>query len=174
MLGKNKKKGNENANKVTKAMILQAQMSQMEKSKKKSKKNSKVVEAPVELEENINKLGFILTVMVSENWSCLDLGPAASNIDDAIDLLSSTNEKEDRHPEKRMKASFKKFEEDRYETVKQENPSLKARFISCVIIYDRTRINPARPIIEISSFPTHIFGRGEWKSKRAVPFLVPK
>ena len=60
MLGKNKKKGNENANKVTKAMILQAQMAQMEKSKKKSKKNSKVVEAPVELEENINKLGIIL------------------------------------------------------------------------------------------------------------------
>ena len=40
-------------------MILQAQMAQMEKSKKKSKKNSKVVEAPVELEENINKLGLI-------------------------------------------------------------------------------------------------------------------
>jgi len=40
-------------------MILQAQMAQMEKSKKKSKKNSKVVEqtddAP--LEENINNLG---------------------------------------------------------------------------------------------------------------------
>ena len=139
MLGKNKKKGNENANKVTKAMILQAQMAQMEKSKKKSKKNSKVVEAPVELEENINKLGFILTVMICENWSCLDLGPAASNIDDAIDLLSSTNEKEDRHPEKRMKASYKKFEEERYETVKQENPSLKARFILWLIwdiIYD--------------------------------------
>ena len=135
MLGKNKKKGNENANKVTKAMILQAQMAQMEKSKKKSKKNSKVVEAPVELEENINKLGFILTVMVCKNWSCLDLGPAASNIDDAIDLLSS-NEKEDRHPEKRMKASYKKFEEERYETVKQENPSLKARFILWDIIYD--------------------------------------
>ena len=63
MLGKNKKKGNENANKVTKAMILQAQMAQMEKSKKKSKKNSKVVEAPVELEENINKLGNILILI---------------------------------------------------------------------------------------------------------------
>ena len=63
MSGKNKKKGNENANKVTKAMILQAQMAQMEKSKKKSKKNSKVVEAPVELEENINKLGIILILI---------------------------------------------------------------------------------------------------------------
>ena len=39
-----KKKGNENANKVTKAMILQAQMAQMEKQKKKKKNNSKVVE----------------------------------------------------------------------------------------------------------------------------------
>ena len=58
-----------------------------------------------------------------------DLGPAASNIDDAIDLLSSSNDKEDRHPEKRMKASYKKFEEERYETVKRENPSLKEQFI---------------------------------------------
>ena len=66
MLGKNKKKGNENANKVTKAMILQAQMAQMEKSKKKSKKNSKVVEQPTELEENINKLGSFSFVLLSE------------------------------------------------------------------------------------------------------------
>ena len=58
-----------------------------------------------------------------------DLGPAASNIDDAIDLLSSSNDKEDRHPEKRMKASYKKFEEERYETIKRENPSLKEQFI---------------------------------------------
>jgi len=128
--GKNKKKGNENANKVTKAMILQAQMAQMEKSKKKSKKNSKVVEAPVELEENINKL---------------DLGPAASNIDDAIDLLSSTNEKEDRHPEKRMKASYKKFEEERYETVKQENPSLKRTQIK-EIIWKEWQKSPENPM----------------------------
>ena len=65
----------------------------------------------------------------------LDLGPAASNIDDAIDLLSSTNDKEDRHPEKRMKASYKKFEEERYETVKQENPSLKETFIHLISYY---------------------------------------
>merc|ERR1711892_547535 len=39
-----KKKGNENANKVTRAMILQAQMAQMEKGKKK--KNSKNVIVP--------------------------------------------------------------------------------------------------------------------------------
>ena len=67
--------------------------------------------------------------MASKNQSFSDLGPAASNIDDAIDLLSSSNDKEDRHPGKRMKASYKKFEEERYETVKQENPSLKERFI---------------------------------------------
>ena len=66
MLGKNKKKGNENANKVTKAMILQAQMAQMEKSKKKSKKNSKVVEQPTELEENINKLGFSFLTLIRQ------------------------------------------------------------------------------------------------------------
>ena len=56
------------------------------------------------------------------------MGPAASNIDDAIDLLSSTNEKEDRHPEKRMKASYKKFEEERYETVKQSSFQMSAQF----------------------------------------------
>merc|ERR1719300_517755 len=102
----------------------------MKKSKKKSKKNSKVVEAPVELEENINKL---------------DLGPTASNIDDAIDLLSSTNEKEDRHPEKRMKASYKKFEEERYETVKQENPSLKRTQIK-EIIWKEWQKSPENPM----------------------------
>jgi len=129
--GKNKKKGNENANKVTKAMILQAQMAQMEKSKKKSKKNSKVVEQSTgELEENINKL---------------DLGPVASNVDDAIDLLSSSNDKEDRHPEKRMKASYKKFEEERYETVKQENPSLKRTQIK-EIIWKEWQKSPENPM----------------------------
>merc|ERR1712062_420573 len=52
---KGKKKGNESANKVTKAMILQAQMAQIEKTKKKSKKNSKVEKAQdTPLEENIN------------------------------------------------------------------------------------------------------------------------
>ena len=58
--GKSKKKGNENASKVTKAMILQAQMAQMEKSKKKSKKNSKVVQEDATLEENLNNLGVFL------------------------------------------------------------------------------------------------------------------
>ena len=82
------------------------------------------------------------------------MGPAASNIDDAIDLLSSTNDKEDRHPEKRMKASYKKFEEERYETVKQENPSLKEIFIHLMSYYRLKHIG--RVPIEILPGKRHI------------------
>ena len=94
MLGKNKKKGNENANKVTKAMILQAQMAQMEKSKKKSKKNSKVVEAPTELEENINKLGFMSKLLVAyknKKWMVPSLEFTKSESDVKSDLVNSSN-----------------------------------------------------------------------------------
>ena len=76
------------------------------------------------------------------------MGPAASNIDDAIDLLSSTNDKEDRHPEKRMKASYKKFEEERYETVKQENPSLKETFIHLMSYYRLTPVGNIENLVD--------------------------
>merc|ERR1711892_1565169 len=110
-----KKKGNENANKVTRAMILQAQMAQMEKGKKKKSYKNVIVPEPepaVPIEENLNKL---------------DIHDGAQTVDEAIDMLtsSSSGSKQDRHPEKRLKATFAKFEEERYESVKSENPSLK-------------------------------------------------
>ena len=79
-----KKKGNENANKVTRAMILQAQMAQMEKQKKKKNKNSKVVEQSDEtpLEENINKLS---------------VEGSAQTVDEAIDVLSGSSSTADRY-----------------------------------------------------------------------------
>ena len=79
-----KKKGNESANKVTRAMILQAQMAQMEKQKKKKKSKSKVVEQNEDspLEENINKLS---------------IEGAAQTVDEAIDVLSGSSSTADRY-----------------------------------------------------------------------------
>merc|ERR1712106_508001 len=129
-----KKKGNENANKVTRAMILQAQMAQMEKGKKKKSNKNVIVPEPepaVPIEENLNKL---------------DIHDGAQTVDEAIDMLtSSSGSKQDRHPEKRLKATFAKFEEERYESVKSENPSLKRSQLK-EIIWKEWQKSPQNPM----------------------------
>ena len=50
-----------------------------------------------------------------------------------------------RHPEKRMKATFAKFEEARYESVKSENPTLKRSQIK-EIIWKEWQKSPENPM----------------------------
>ncbi len=42
-----------------------------------------------------------------------------------LSKASSSDSQQDRHPEKRMKAAFRKFEEERMPELKQEWPTLK-------------------------------------------------
>ncbi|EDW55429.1 coiled-coil domain-containing protein 124 [Drosophila sechellia] len=49
----------------------------------------------------------------------------ASNIDEALVLLSVNDSEEDKHPEKRMRAAYKTFEANNLPRIKAENPSLR-------------------------------------------------
>ncbi|XP_063605839.1 coiled-coil domain-containing protein 124-like [Penaeus indicus] len=50
---------------------------------------------------------------------------SASGIDAALSALSTDDSNTDRHPEKRMAAAFKAFEEKRLPQIKKENPNLR-------------------------------------------------
>ncbi|ESN98742.1 hypothetical protein HELRODRAFT_66455 [Helobdella robusta] len=63
------------------------------------------------LEENLNKI-------VIE-------GEVARTVEDAINLLNSTELEADAHPEKRMKAAYLAFEEKYLPILKAENPNLR-------------------------------------------------
>ncbi|KAF8771661.1 coiled-coil domain-containing protein 124-like [Argiope bruennichi] len=63
------------------------------------------------LEENVNRLQVE--------------GEVARSVDDAIAILSISNEKVDLHPEKRVKAAYQAFEERNLPILKAENPNLR-------------------------------------------------
>ncbi|CAK8690463.1 unnamed protein product [Clavelina lepadiformis] len=67
------------------------------------------------VEENINQI--ISQSVVSGNVE-------ARSVEDAISALS-TNEELDRHPERRLKASYKKFEQEHMPRLKAANPDLR-------------------------------------------------
>ncbi|PVD19887.1 hypothetical protein C0Q70_20380 [Pomacea canaliculata] len=63
------------------------------------------------IEENLNR-------MVIE-------GDEARTIDEAISVLRSEDVTVDKHPEKRMKAAYNKFEEENLPRLKAENPNMR-------------------------------------------------
>jgi hypothetical protein len=72
----------------------------------------------------------------------------ATNIDEAIAVLKVTETDEDRHPEKRMKAAFKAYEETQLPIVKSENPSLKLSQLK-QIIFKNWQKSPENPMNKI-------------------------
>ncbi|XP_034487892.1 coiled-coil domain-containing protein 124 [Drosophila innubila] len=72
---------------------------------------TRVVVQPEIIEENINR-------------SLVDTN-VASNVDQALAVLSVNDKEEDMHPEKRMRAAYKTFEAHNLPRVKAENPSLR-------------------------------------------------
>uniref|UniRef100_H2XNC6 Coiled-coil domain-containing protein n=1 Tax=Ciona intestinalis TaxID=7719 RepID=H2XNC6_CIOIN len=89
-----------------------------QKQKEKAEKlvDEKRVSLEDVLEENINQT-------VANSLTNADAVEARS-VSDAISALS-VKEELDRHPERRLKASFKKFEEEYMPKLKAENPNLK-------------------------------------------------
>ena len=56
----------------------------------------------------------------------------ARNVEDAISVLS-IGDKQELHPERRMKAAFAQFEEDRLPALKAENPNMRLSQIKQMI-----------------------------------------
>ena len=104
--------------KVTRSEIATMQEKEAEKRKNASSKPIKknVTVNDGSLEENINQL--VAETMATEG------GVEARNVEDAISVLS-VNEKQESHPEKRMKAAFAQFEEERLPVLKAENPNMR-------------------------------------------------
>ncbi|XP_035221999.1 coiled-coil domain-containing protein 124-like [Stegodyphus dumicola] len=91
--------------KVTRAEIEKL----TEKSLAKPQKEPLHIKTP--LEENVNRLHVE--------------GEVARSVDDAIAILSISNEKPDLHPEKRVKAAYQAYEERNLPRLKAENSNLR-------------------------------------------------
>ena len=104
--------------KVTRSEIVTLQEKEAEKRKaaaaKPVKKNVTVDDGLPE--ENINRL--VADTLVAEG------GVEARNVEEAISVLS-VDDKQESHPERRMKAAFAAFEEERLPILKAENPNMR-------------------------------------------------
>lgn len=62
---------------------------------------------------------------LEENLNCLQIDNEARSVGAAISVLSNKEPEVDRHPEKRMKAAYKNYEDRNIPLLKQENPNMK-------------------------------------------------
>ncbi|XP_072384232.1 coiled-coil domain-containing protein 124-like [Diabrotica undecimpunctata] len=85
------------------------------------------------LERNLNKLS-------------IDNSQSARNIDDAILLLNDHTD-EDRHPEKRMKAAYKCYEEKCLKDLKITHPSLKLSQLK-QMVFKNWKTAPENPLLQ--------------------------
>lgn len=69
----------------------------------------------------------------------------ASTVDDAIKVLGANETDDDRHPEKRMKAAYKAYEESELPVIKANNPSLKLSQLK-QIIFKNWQKAPENPL----------------------------
>lgn len=105
------------AGKQTAAKITRAQIQQEHEKRSKAAdalgvpKKQVITHLDTPLEENINR-------MTIE-------GEIATNIDEAISVLNSGVDADDKHPEKRMKAAYTAFEERMMPILKADNPTLR-------------------------------------------------
>ncbi|XP_050508324.1 coiled-coil domain-containing protein 124-like [Diabrotica virgifera virgifera] len=99
--------------------------------KNKSLNLSSHLEEP--LERNLNKLP-------------IDNAESARNIDDAI-LLLTDHVDEDRHPEKRMKAAYKCYEEKCLKDLKVTHPSLKLSQLK-QMVFKNWKTAPENPLLQ--------------------------
>ena len=104
--------------KVARSEIVLLQEKEAEKRKnalrKPAKENITCNDEP--LEENVNQL--VAEQLATEG------AVEARNVEDAISVLS-VDEKLESHPERRMKAAFAKFEEERLPILKAENSNMR-------------------------------------------------
>lgn len=127
------------AAKIPLAKITRAQIEQENERRKKNVEKINQPNKPaaalgpkvVPLEENLNRAMADVHI--------------ASTVDDAIKLLATAETEEDRHPEKRMKAAYKAYEEAELPILKAENPSLKLSQLK-QIIFKNWQKSPENPL----------------------------
>lgn len=96
--------------KVTRAQITQIKETVAKKEQEKPPSRV-VIEEPILLQENLNRLQTD--------------GEVAQSVEEAITVLNGAKSEIDRHPEKRMKAAYAAFEEATMPQLKADNPTLR-------------------------------------------------
>ncbi|CAJ0930111.1 unnamed protein product, partial [Mesorhabditis belari] len=100
--------------KVTRAQLAaraEAMMRQVEEQKRLKEMEARRLTEVDHLEENINRLD-------------LDV-ESARNIDEAIAVLGDREVDPEKHPEKRMRAAYQAFEDEKMPELKKENPTFR-------------------------------------------------
>ncbi|ESO88115.1 hypothetical protein LOTGIDRAFT_126557 [Lottia gigantea] len=117
--------------KITRGEIAATMEKQAEEKKSKARYNDDDDDLPP-LEENLNRV-----VIEGE----------ARTVDEAIGILGEGKEDVDMHPEKRMKAAFKKFEDSRLPALKRENPNLRLAQVKHMLQKEWMK-SPENPLVQ--------------------------
>lgn len=125
--------------KIPLAKMTRAQIDKEVEQRNKNIENLNNPPKPVEpkvapIEENLNHL-------------MADVQVAAS-VEQAISVLKVKDTEDDRHPEKRMKAAFKAYENSQMSIIKAENPSLKLSQLK-QIIFKNWQKSPENPLNKV-------------------------
>jgi len=80
-----------------------------------------------------------------ENLNRLQVEESARSVGEAIHVLAGKSAKEDKHPEKRLQAAYKAFEERMMPTVKEENKNMRLSQWKQIIWKEWTK-SPENPI----------------------------
>ncbi|KAF2883101.1 hypothetical protein ILUMI_23073 [Ignelater luminosus] len=114
--------------KITRAQVSE-NISNVNVVKKEEKKIETHLDVP--LEENLNRM-------------TID-GEEARTVTEAISLLSNKPQDVDKHPEKRMKAAYAAFEENRLQVLKEEQPTLRLSQLK-QLIFREWQKSPENPL----------------------------
>lgn len=124
--------------KLSAAKITRAQVQEEHEKRNKNIENINNPQKPISvitklapLEENLNRQMFEVEV--------------AETIEQAIAVLAVKESDEDKHPEKRMKALYRKYEDAQLPKIKVENPSLKLSQLK-QIIFKNWQKSPENPL----------------------------
>ncbi|XP_052792869.1 coiled-coil domain-containing protein 124-A-like isoform X2 [Mya arenaria] len=98
------------AQKLTRAQI-EAEQERQRQAAVTAEKEKQLVHTDQPLEDNFNRLKME--------------GDQAQTVEEAISVLSVSDPDLEKHPEKRMKAAFLKYEEENLPILKQENPNMR-------------------------------------------------
>ncbi len=90
---------------------MEKEQAEKERAKAMEAKEKDATHLEGELEENVNRLN-------------LDEG-GARNVDEAIEVLKANDDGVDKHPERRMKAAYAAFEQERLPQLKQEYQNMR-------------------------------------------------
>lgn len=123
--------------KVTRAQIEEHEAQDQARRNAERERKKKEEEEP-EIEPNYNQIHRDQRLANGEN------SVDARSLDDAISQLS-IEEQLDKHPEKRLKAAFKAYEEENLPILKRENPGLKLSQVR-ELLWNQWQKSPENPL----------------------------